>query len=166
MCCNTDGWRSRLLGAWVGLGWVGMFGLVFWDRVPLCSPGNPKAHCVDHAGLKLCLGLKACATAATTTTAQLHLLTMGGGEPALKRPLWVCWPWGRMWGTGVYGESALFFISLTVSFNCPKKIPKSSFKEQHHKMAWEDNIASVWSTYPWGILLCTVVLSRAKLLEK
>jgi hypothetical protein len=49
----------------------GWFGLVFWDRVSLCSPGCPGTHFVDQAGLKLrnppasasqVLGLKACAT--------------------------------------------------------------------------------------------------------
>jgi hypothetical protein len=47
------------------------FGLVFRDRVSLCSPGCPGTHFVDQAGLKLrnppasasrVLGLKACAT--------------------------------------------------------------------------------------------------------
>jgi hypothetical protein len=47
------------------------FGLVFPDRVSLCSPGCPGTHFVDQAGLKLrnppasasrVLGLKACAT--------------------------------------------------------------------------------------------------------
>ena len=46
------------------------FGLVFWDRVSLCSPGCPGTHSVDQAGLELrnppacasrVLGLKACA---------------------------------------------------------------------------------------------------------
>jgi hypothetical protein len=48
-----------------------LFGLVFRDRVSLCSPGCPGTHFVDQAGLKLrnppasasrMLGLKACAT--------------------------------------------------------------------------------------------------------
>jgi hypothetical protein len=47
------------------------FFLVFWDRVSLCSPGCPRTHSVDQAGLELrnlpasasqVLGLKACAT--------------------------------------------------------------------------------------------------------
>jgi hypothetical protein len=46
-----------------------LFGLVFRDRVPLCSPGCPGTHSVDQAGLELrnppvsasqVLGLKAC----------------------------------------------------------------------------------------------------------
>jgi hypothetical protein len=54
------------------------FGLVFQDRVSLCSSGCPGTHSVDQAGLKLrnlpssasqLLGLKAC-----TTTAWLFLL--------------------------------------------------------------------------------------------
>ena len=49
------------------------FGLVFRDRVSLCSPGCPGAHSVDQAGLELrnlpasasqVLGLKECATTA------------------------------------------------------------------------------------------------------
>jgi hypothetical protein len=49
-----------------GLVW---FGLVFRDRVSLCSPGCPGTHSVDQAGLELrnlptsasrVLGLKAC----------------------------------------------------------------------------------------------------------
>ena len=45
------------------------FGLIFWDRVSLCSPGCPGTHSVDQAGLELrnppasasrVLGLKAC----------------------------------------------------------------------------------------------------------
>jgi hypothetical protein len=49
------------------------FFLVFQDRVSLCSPGCPRTHSVDQAGLKLrnppasasqVLGLKACATTA------------------------------------------------------------------------------------------------------
>jgi hypothetical protein len=45
--------------------------LFFWDRVSLCSPGCPRTHSVDQAGLKLrnssasasrVLELKACAT--------------------------------------------------------------------------------------------------------
>jgi hypothetical protein len=49
------------------------FGLVFQDRVSLCSPGCPGTHSVDQAGLELrnlpasasqVLGLKACATTA------------------------------------------------------------------------------------------------------
>jgi hypothetical protein len=44
---------------------------VFWDRVSLCSPGCPRTHSVDQAGLELrnppasasrVLGLKACTT--------------------------------------------------------------------------------------------------------
>jgi hypothetical protein len=47
--------------------------LVFRDRVSLCSPGCPRTHSVDQAGLELrnppasasqVLGLKACATTA------------------------------------------------------------------------------------------------------
>jgi hypothetical protein len=47
------------------------FGLVFWDRVSLYSPGCPGTHFVDQAGLKprnlpasasRVLGLKVCAT--------------------------------------------------------------------------------------------------------
>jgi hypothetical protein len=47
------------------------FGLVFQDRVSLCSPGCPGTHSVDQAGFELrnppasasrMLGLKACAT--------------------------------------------------------------------------------------------------------
>jgi hypothetical protein len=54
------------------------FGLVFQDRVFLCSPGCPVTHSVDKAGLELrdppvsasqVLGLKAC-----TTTAWQNLL--------------------------------------------------------------------------------------------
>jgi hypothetical protein len=50
---------------------VGWFGLVFRDRVSLCSPGCPGTHSVDQAGLELrnspasaslVLGLKVCAT--------------------------------------------------------------------------------------------------------
>jgi hypothetical protein len=50
---------------------VYLFGLVFRDRVSLCSPGCPGTHSVDQAGLKLrnspasasqVLGLKVCAT--------------------------------------------------------------------------------------------------------
>jgi hypothetical protein len=49
------------------------FGLVFQDRISLCSPGCPGTHFVDQAGLKLrnlpasasqVLGLKACTTIA------------------------------------------------------------------------------------------------------
>jgi hypothetical protein len=49
------------------------FFLVFRDRVSLCSPGFPRTHFVDQAGLELrnppasasqVLGLKACATTA------------------------------------------------------------------------------------------------------
>jgi hypothetical protein len=48
-------------------------GMVFWDRVSMCSPGCPGIHSVDLAGLELrdppasasqVLGLKACATTA------------------------------------------------------------------------------------------------------
>jgi hypothetical protein len=47
--------------------------LVFQDRVSLCTPGCPRTHCVDQAGLELrnppasasqVLGLQACATTA------------------------------------------------------------------------------------------------------
>jgi hypothetical protein len=53
-----------------------LFGLVFHDRISLCSPGCPGTHSVDPAGLKLrnllasasqVLGLKAC-----IITAWLH----------------------------------------------------------------------------------------------
>jgi hypothetical protein len=48
-----------------------LFGLVFRDKVSLCSPGCPGTHSVEQAGLELrnlpasasqVLGLKACAT--------------------------------------------------------------------------------------------------------
>jgi hypothetical protein len=48
-----------------------LFCFVFWDRVSLCSPGCPRTHSVDQAGLELrnppasasrVLGLKVCAT--------------------------------------------------------------------------------------------------------
>jgi hypothetical protein len=53
---------------------------VFQDRVSLCSPGCPRTHSVDQAGLKLrnlpasafqVLGLKACTT---TTRLKIYLL--------------------------------------------------------------------------------------------
>jgi hypothetical protein len=58
------------------------FFLVFRDRVSLCSPGCPRTHFVDQAGLELrnlpasayrVLGLKACTT---TPGYSLHLSTM------------------------------------------------------------------------------------------
>ena len=51
-----------------------LFFLFFWHRVFLCSPGSPRTHSVDQAGLELrnlpasasqvVLGLKTCATTA------------------------------------------------------------------------------------------------------
>jgi hypothetical protein len=54
-----------------------LFGLVFQDRVSLCSRGCPGTHSVDQAGLELrnspasasqVLGLKACTTTPDDTT--------------------------------------------------------------------------------------------------
>jgi hypothetical protein len=74
---STDGcWE--LIFFWGGGGVFCLFVLVFlfWffrDRVSLCSPGCPRTHSVDQAGLELrnpsasaslVLGLKACATTA------------------------------------------------------------------------------------------------------
>jgi hypothetical protein len=65
-------------------------GLVFWDRVSLCSPGCPGTHFVDQAGLELrnlpaslslVLGLKAC----TTTPGNKQFLTYF----VIKNIIWV-----------------------------------------------------------------------------
>jgi hypothetical protein len=64
----------------------GFWFLVFQDRVSLCSPGCPRTHSVDQAGLKLrnppasasrVLGLKAYAT-----TAQLKQRTLRAKGPS------------------------------------------------------------------------------------
>jgi hypothetical protein len=68
---------------WFGLVWVF---LVFRDRVSLCSPGCPRTHSVDQAGLELrnppasasrVLGLKACAT---TVLRNMRICVFRGGR--------------------------------------------------------------------------------------
>jgi hypothetical protein len=69
-----------------------LFVCLFWDRVPLYSPGCPGTHSVDQAGLELrnppasasqVLGWKACAT-----TARL-------GRGILYPRLVLSWPYSR-----------------------------------------------------------------------
>jgi hypothetical protein len=62
---------------WFGLRFSFVFGFVFQDSVSLCSPGCPRTHSVDQAGLELrnppasasqVLELQACATTAWLNT--------------------------------------------------------------------------------------------------
>jgi hypothetical protein len=70
------------------------FGLVFRDRVSLCSPGCPGTHSVDQAGLEIrnppasasrVLGLKACAT-----TPSSKLCFKQGSTTELCAPMQEC----------------------------------------------------------------------------
>jgi hypothetical protein len=76
---------------------VGLFILVFQDRVSLYSPGCPGTHSVDQAGLELrnptasasrVLGLKACAT-----TARQALLVLTLGVIGISYTMLLAEPW-------------------------------------------------------------------------
>jgi hypothetical protein len=80
---GTD--EATLLWFWVFFGGGGVFiCFLFFETVSLCSPGCPRTHSVDQAGLKLrnppasasqVLGLKACVTTARRFWWLLHCLS-------------------------------------------------------------------------------------------
>jgi hypothetical protein len=74
---HQRGLNREVTSFWGFILFIWLVSLFFQDRVSLCSPGCPKIHSVDQAGLELrdppasaspVLGLKAC-----TTTAWLFL---------------------------------------------------------------------------------------------
>jgi hypothetical protein len=105
------------------------FCFVFRDRVSLYSPGCPRTHSVDRAGLKLrnlpasapqVLGLKACAT------------TLGSGFFVIDRNLAL--QWAAVAKTTSEAEARASLDSMSTVRPCLKEQERNTLNSEQHRL--------------------------------